>query len=314
MRKAILAMLLLAATAAQAQVVVTDKAIVRKTGRLHLDIHYPATGIATLDRLFDRRSWAKVDPDDLKGATPQEPYSVTVGYKIKRNDAHMLSVQFESYVYTGGAHGRPGMQSFNFLMPEGRQIGLADLVDGKRGLERVRDLAVDALDDQLLILDDSLHLKAQEDYFPDFVWQPRELELTFPPYTVAGYRTTTVHIPLSKLKGVIRPDPRKPAASFDCAGAKSRIEKAICSDAELARLDRQMEAKYAYWHDAVSVRAAKPNETANEKLGREVAQGYRDQAVAWQRVWLARRDHDCASGAVDCLKASYRVHIKDRPH
>ncbi|HEU0095912.1 MAG TPA: DUF4163 domain-containing protein, partial [Rhizomicrobium sp.] len=148
MRKIILAVLLLTATAAQAQLAVTDKAITRKTGRLHLDIHYPVTGKAALDRLFDRRNWVKVNPNDLKRATAHEPYSVSVSYKIKRNDAQMLSVQFDSYVYTGGAHGRPKMESFNFLMPEGQQVWLSDLVDGNRGLERVRDLVVADLNRQ----------------------------------------------------------------------------------------------------------------------------------------------------------------------
>ena len=32
--------------------------------------------------------------------------------------------------------------------------------------------------------------------------------------------------------------------SFDCAKAKTRVEKLICSDAELAKLDREMSSEY----------------------------------------------------------------------
>ncbi|HEU0094882.1 MAG TPA: lysozyme inhibitor LprI family protein, partial [Rhizomicrobium sp.] len=140
------------------------------------------------------------------------------------------------------------------------------------------------------------------------------LEVTFTPYEVAGYAqgTRVVHIPMSKLKSVIRADPRVPAASFDCVAAKSRIDKAICSDAELAHLDREVSQKYLYARDAVTVPVAKANETPSEKLGREVAEGYRGKAIQWQRAWLARRDHDCAIGTVACLKASYQSHLNDR--
>jgi uncharacterized protein YecT (DUF1311 family) len=206
----------------------------------------------------------------------------------------------------------PRMVSYNFLMPEAAQTGLSDFVAGRRGLERVRDLTVADLNRQLQW--NQTKLKARESWFQDFVWGPDALELTFPPYAVAGYAqgTLVVKIPLADLADVIRPDPRVPAASFECTAAKSRIEKAICSDAELARLDRQAADKYASAYDYHrEVPPVLPNETPAQKLNREVAQGYHDRTVAWQRGWLARRNKDCANASVDCLKTSYLAHLKE---
>jgi uncharacterized protein YecT (DUF1311 family) len=312
---------LLIAGPATAQITIQEKKIVTKTKTLEMNVHYPYAGRRNIDNLFAnaaRTYAASVQPNEVdansKVVNPHlEPSTGYMGFEVKRNDAQMLSIQVDTGTYYAGqAHPNPDLKTYNFLMPEGRLIGLADLVDGKRGMERVRDLAVDDLDRQLLILDDSLHLKAQEDWFSNFVWKAKELQLTFPPYSVAGYRTTVVHIPLFKLKGVIRPNPRVPAASFDCAVASSRIEKALCSDAGLARLDRQVAERFLYWLGD-PVRPQLPNETASERYSREISQRYHDQKVVWQRAWIASRNHNCSSGSVACLKSSYEAHLRDRP-
>ena len=309
-----LAVLVLAADAAQAQMPVTDKIIVR-TGKLKLDIHYPETGRPDLDRIFADYAKSYAADGDLN-ETSEGANSGTMSYKIRRNDAAMFSVQVStnSY-YAGHAHGMPDMVSFNFLMPDGAQVFLPELVDGKRGLDRISELAIADLTRQLGTGDlQSIRTGASPNpsSFQNFVWLSDELELTFIPDQVAAYAAGTrmVHIPLSALAEVIRSDPRAPAASFDCRVARSRIEKAVCSDAELARLDRQAADKYAHDNHR-EVLPVLPNETPMQKQHREAAQGYHDRAVAWQRDWLARRDKDCASASVACLKASYRAHLTE---
>lgn len=313
MRKIVpaLGILLQMAGGAQAQLTVTDKAILR-TGKVELDIHYPETGRAEIDRLFAKiaRDFA-ADPD--LNNTSEGANSGSMSYRIKRNDAGMFSVQVDtgSY-YAGHAHPMPDIRTYNFLMPEAVKVGLSDFVAGQRGLERVRDLAVADLNRQLQW--DRTKLKARESWFSNFVWGPDALELTFAPYEVAGYAqgTLVVRILLAKLSDVIRADPRVPAASFDCAAARSRIEKAICSDAEVARLDRRVADIYGDDYDLHrDVPPVMPNETPAQKLNREVAQRYHDRTVSWQRSWLARRDKACANGSVDCLKASYLAHLKE---
>ena len=72
------------------------------------------------------------------------------------------------------------------------------------------------------------------------------------------------------------------AASFDCARAASRVEKAICADAEVSRLDDHL-GRF-YW-------------AARERLAEN-----RSCVEADQRQWLRARNA-CADGA--CLKRAY---------
>jgi uncharacterized protein len=72
------------------------------------------------------------------------------------------------------------------------------------------------------------------------------------------------------------------AASFDCAKAASRIEKAICADAGLSALDEHLGRFYF---------------AARERLAENAS-----CVAADQREWLRRRNA-CADGA--CLKKTY---------
>jgi uncharacterized protein YecT (DUF1311 family) len=76
-----------------------------------------------------------------------------------------------------------------------------------------------------------------------------------------------------------------PAPSFDCAKARGRTEKLICSSPMLGRLDRQV----AEWFALAANQAPEP-----EELKRE------------QRRWLADRD-DCKDAA--CVEHSYRYRL-----
>lgn len=74
-----------------------------------------------------------------------------------------------------------------------------------------------------------------------------------------------------------------PAAGFDCAKAKSWVEKTICADAALSKLDDELTAKY---------RAALRKTTDAGALR------------ASQRSWLKQRRDACQTGA--CLADVYR--------
>jgi len=73
------------------------------------------------------------------------------------------------------------------------------------------------------------------------------------------------------------------AASFDCAKAASRVEKAICADAELSRLDEHLGRFYF---------------AARERLAENAS-----CVEADQRQWLRAQRNACADGA--CLKKAY---------
>ena len=68
--------------------------------------------------------------DDIMG----EYYMFDTAYKITRSDLNFISVLFESYAYTGGAHGYEQLFSYNYDVKNERFISLHDLAT-KSGYE-----------------------------------------------------------------------------------------------------------------------------------------------------------------------------------
>ena len=84
------------------------------------------------------------------------------------------------------------------------------------------------------------------------------------------------------------PPPRQaPSPSFDCKRARSISEKLICSDAELAHLDRELGRVYARARNAASDRAAFRRQQSQEWLRREASCRDRDCLLRW---YAQRRD------------------------
>jgi len=83
--------------------------------------------------------------------------------------------------------------------------------------------------------------------------------------------------------------------SFDCKKAKTDVEKTICGDPELSKLDEQLARLY--------------------KQGIERAEGvsHRETLRSWQNAWLKYRDTRCGA-QVECLRGyyKYRISIFDR--
>lgn len=88
--------------------------------------------------------------------------------------------------------------------------------------------------------------------------------------------------------------------SFDCAKAKTRVEKLICSDAELAKLDREMSSEY---HSLVS----------DKTLDGELKEILKNN----QKKWLDSREktpcleNEDVSEQQKCIKNVYRIRIKE---
>ena len=88
--------------------------------------------------------------------------------------------------------------------------------------------------------------------------------------------------------------------SFDCTKAKTRVEKLICSDAELAKLDREMSSEY---HSLVS----------DKTLGGELKEILKNN----QKKWLDSREktpcleNEDVSEQQKCIKNAYRIRIKE---
>lgn len=293
----------LAATApAQAKLAVTDKTMGQSTPKVEMSVHYPATGRPALDRLFADYARARIKeigqpgPDETHGV----PYSVHVAYSVTRNDDRFFSVMFAVEEYTGGAHPIHFDRSFTFLMPEGTETFLPELVDGTRGLARLSQLAIADLGKRLLHGPDAMtnadwiRSGATPTALADiaFEWGPKDLVLHFGEYAVAPYAAgpQQVRIPMTAIADLVRADPRAPAPSFDCKKAASTVEKAVCADTALARQDRQVAEAYA------------------RRRENESDQKARAGLLEAQRAWLAMRDQTCGGDAA-CLSKAYRQRL-----
>lgn len=85
---------------------------------------------------------------------------------------------------------------------------------------------------------------------------------------------------------------------FDCAKAKTEVEKLICSDAELAELDREMTDKY----NAMYQQMRKENPIASDQYN----QRYPELLVRRQKEWIKIRNK---LKNIDSLKKAYKEQI-----
>jgi uncharacterized protein YecT (DUF1311 family) len=312
--KSLLALLvpaLFAALPAEAAVPVETVKIEKSTDTVEIDIAYPRTGVAVIDRTFadwvngmvtDFEKGAAEDFASFKednGELPPWTYSLDLGFEVPRNDDRMLVFDFDESIFQGGAHPNHDIVTFNFMMPDGWQVYLPEIFDGKRALDKISALAVARLDKEIGGPDgmsdpDWIRTGAgpQWSNFQDFLLLDDKLVIRFPPYQVAAYAAgpQKVEIPLSELSGLMRKDWRVPVASFDCAKAGTATEKAICSDIALARLDRNLSDAYA---QAMSWASDGAEKTA-----------IRDA----QRTWIGERN--ACGGDVGCLTAQYQARLK----
>ncbi len=298
------------ASAASTGLNVQKKTIEAKTANYEITAAYPQTEVKSIDDAIGTwvrdtvaqfKNEAAPDLDSATGA-----WTLDLDYEVKRNDAAMFAVLVSEHDYTGGAHPNHGFTSFNFLMPEGRRVELPEILDGTRGLQRLSALATADLVKRLSgpevgIDADGIKRGAGPEWsnFQTFVLQPDALEFIFPPYQVASYAdgAQQASIPLDTLHDALRRDWRAPAASFDCVKASTPVEHAICADAALARLDREIAAAYASQLAVASEPAA------------------RQAITARQRRWLGNRDSACRdqpeASRVACLSGVYRIRLTE---
>lgn len=79
------------------------------------------------------------------------------------------------------------------------------------------------------------------------------------------------------------------SASFDCTKAKSKVEKTICNDPGLSKLDEKLSATYKA-------------SMSSHPLP--------DYVKARQRVWVSNNQYCDSSNFLSCLKKNYQVRIE----
>ena len=272
-----------------------------------IKISYPATGVSRIDAQI--AGWAQRLASDFRRDVAQAgdargalSWSSELSYEVKRNDGAVLSLLFTHYTFTGGAHPNSSFRTFHFLLPDGHDAEIGELFSA-RGIRRISDISINELKERLGGRDGF----ADEDWirrgagpnpanFVRFVLRPERLIVYFDAYQVAAYAAgpQEVTIPLARLRDTMRMDPRAPAASFDCARARSEVEIAICGSSELARQDRRLSEAY------------------QERLTWAENETRAAASRAEQRAWLRHRDATCkGSGPVlaKCLTGLYQSRL-----
>lgn len=298
---AAMAALSLAAPALAAGVAVKTQKLAKETPTATISVEYPETGNAKVDA--EIAAWAKGEFDNFAALSTEDrrpdepPYEMELTFEVERNDASGFGVLFTEYTFTGGAHPNSDFTTFNYVMPEGWRVYLPEIFQPK-ALKAISAFAIADLRKQMGADSDDEDIRSGAgpawDNFDDFILKADSLDLNFAAYQVAAYAAGPqfVSMPLAKLKGLMRPDWKAPVASFDCQKAGTAIEKAICGDVALARLDRGVAEAY------------------QRKLKYSFEDGEKEKNQAEQRAWLAERDQKCASGEVACLTDLYAARLK----
>lgn len=292
---------------------VQDKAIVWEKGRSKMSVHYPHTGNAAIDKALRDYALessvnpnASVDPRHVQDyAQRGSDYSLRLGYTVTRNDEHIFNLSFEGDENMGGSHSLPIGRTFSFLLPTGKTLTLADMVAGERGMEKISLIARAKLLDYYKSIGEKLdedrllyiNLNSRPDAlgFSDFAPQAGALILKFEAYGLGGgWNDPDISISTSEIETVLRKDLSVPQPSFSCEQARTKIEKAICSDASLASADREVAYRYSY-----SIAVDRALKSSPQK------------GIELQRAWLAQRNKICASGNLACLRSSYATRLKD---
>jgi uncharacterized protein YecT (DUF1311 family) len=292
---------LLARPAWAEELPVKTLSIEKSTAKYEIKIEYPSTGNQAIDR--EIVVWAKQQTNDwIKNANSEPPiqndgyYSLDWSFEVARNDGAVFAVIFSADSFSGGAHPNHDIATFNFEVPSGWRLYLPEIFDGQKALSKISALAIADLVKQKLREDGGSDSDERDGAGPEwgnfsrFILQPDTLEIHYPDYQVAPYAAgpQETDLALADLAGLTRANRHVPVASFDCLDARATVEKAICSDVALARLDRDVAEAFL-----LGVKYA-TEDAAKDKLKTE------------QRAWLTKRDADCPTAAVRCLTAAYR--------
>ncbi|MFW5988053.1 MAG: DUF3298 and DUF4163 domain-containing protein [bacterium] len=133
---------------------------------------------------------ARQNQQDFADANfPLKEFVARVDYDLK-NDNQILSIKFNYYQYTGGAHGNPYSLSYNIDLATGEDIKLVDFLEDKNlRLSQVEDLIKSKIENEpdLYFQDDYGFQSLDEEQC--YYLENGELVVYFQPYAIAPYST-----------------------------------------------------------------------------------------------------------------------------
>lgn len=168
-----------------------------RAGMPSVSLTYPAFGVAAVDE--DIRLWAESIAETFdreltaaSGSHDVENYQLTCSYDVSRPSADAVSVAFEIWTYTGGAHGNLDIITLNYSLITGQRLTLVDLfedVDKALALMSVtsRQVLMRRLGGgvgERMILDGT---EPEADNFSSLSLEPEGVRIHFQPYQVAPW-------------------------------------------------------------------------------------------------------------------------------
>lgn len=182
---------------------VENRSIVRRSvDAPSLEIYYPVFGYAKVDaemKAFAEKQADEYEKDVAEAIVPgeerpasYEQWEMTGYFTLERPNPDVVSVIFNIFSYSGGAHGNLAITCLNYNLKTGQRIDFADLFrDPERALEMMSKFSAEKLNTELgeYADEDMIHSGTMPDLanFSNLTLFPNGIYIEFQPYQVGPW-------------------------------------------------------------------------------------------------------------------------------
>jgi hypothetical protein len=192
---------------------ITDRTINDKGTNYKISATYPATGNQRLDSIV--AAFVTTTVGDFKQGIGPDTVSrwtneLNFTYSSSITRYKYVSFEFDTYTFTGGAHGMTFIHTLNYDLSKDSVVSLAELFTAPTYLDTLSLYCYVLLKDSLghEAVEDMLRAGtvAKPESFEKFQITPRGLQFHFEPYAVAPYAwgSQQATIPYASLKGILK--------------------------------------------------------------------------------------------------------------
>lgn len=195
---------------------VENKEITINAKNLVVSLQYPVLGVASIDA--DIQDWAAHTADSFQAevseVAAEQACEMKGTYRLVRATENIVSIIWDVWNFTGGAHGNLDIVTFVYDLRAGRALDLQDLFADEEGaLNLLSRLSGEKLKESLGDMADEAMIKngttPDLDNFACVVPTPEGVRVYFQPYQVAPWAAgpQEVNISLADLKDA-EPEPK----------------------------------------------------------------------------------------------------------
>lgn len=174
---------------------------------LKVEFNYPELGIASIDSQLAQ--WATTMANDFQESVSRESppddrtkYELSARYTVSRPSAAAVSITYEVWTYTGGAHGNLDIITLNYDTENGTPLSLEHLFnDVEQALELMSTYCYTVLAAELGANSSTSMLKSgtspDTENFSAITLQPAGIIIHFQPYQVAPWSSGPQKVSMS---------------------------------------------------------------------------------------------------------------------